>query len=59
MKRLESVKEKTDVSEVLQKSPVDHKILAQLAMVTHMNASKVNDPQVALLTLKLRTHTCS
>ena len=33
-------------------------IWAHLALATHMNASKVNDSQVALTTLKLRAHTC-
>ena len=32
--------------------------LAHLALATHMKASTVNDPQVALTTLKLRAHMC-
>lgn len=31
---------------------------ARLSLTTHMNASWVNDPQVALTTIKLRAQTC-
>ena len=31
---------------------------AHLALATHLKASWVNDPQVALKTLKLRAHMC-